>query len=168
MCVCADGGTQFLQDAQEFMRLVLDRLHLEATQPEVMNPIPAAPATTDGSGGANPLESLLNEDRSRRRRVATPPVEPGAPALGSSSIVTDVFRGRLLSQVTCMQCKQVSSVTDPFLDLSLDIPARFHVKPSKASTQQPPATEGEGPCTLRDCLSFFTETEDLRDDDRCA
>jgi len=125
------------------------------------------PVASSGDGPILPLDGLAAEERTRKRRVATPPVEPGAPPRNSNSIVTDVFRGRLLSQVTCMECKQTSSVTDPFLDLSLDIPARFHTKPSKSSAHQSSGAPADDPvCTLRDCLSFFTEAEELRDDDR--
>lgn len=35
--------------------------------------------------------------------------------------LTDIFEGRTESQITCLQCKNLSRTTEPFLELSLDL-----------------------------------------------
>ena len=41
-------------------------------------------------------------------------------------VVHTVFEGRLHSQVRCLECKNVSSTFEPFWDLSLEFPERYH------------------------------------------
>ncbi|KAM8860508.1 ubiquitin carboxyl-terminal hydrolase 3 [Synchiropus picturatus] len=73
---------------------------------------------------------------------------------GSTSVVTSNFGGILQNEVNCLICGTESRKFDPFLDLSLDIPSQFRQKRSK--DQDPGPT-----CTLRDCLSSFTDLEEL-------
>ncbi|KAL9706522.1 hypothetical protein quinque_010040 [Culex quinquefasciatus] len=79
---------------------------------------------------------------------------------GRNSIVTNVFGGILQSEVRCLICGMESKKHDPFLDLSLDIPEKFYTKES--------AVDGGGDkdkdapvCHISDCLSSFTEVEEL-------
>lgn len=57
-------------------------------------------------------------------------------------------------QVTCLSCKRKSNTVEPFWDLSLEFPERYHsvAKLSQASSQS---------CSLTEMLSKFTETEAL-------
>ncbi|MCJ8735912.1 hypothetical protein PDJAM_G00252920 [Pangasius djambal] len=73
---------------------------------------------------------------------------------GTPTMVTAVFGGVLHNEVNCLICGTESKKFDPFLDLSLDIPSQFRVKRTK--DQEPGPT-----CTLRDCLSSFTDLEEL-------
>lgn len=59
------------------------------------------------------------------------------------------------TQVTCLSCKRKSNTVEPFWDLSLEFPERYHrmEKPSAATCQQS--------CSLSEMLSKFTETEAL-------
>ena len=41
-----------------------------------------------------------------------------------NSIITDYFRGQLLSTITCTTCKHKNYAADTFLDLPLPIPGR--------------------------------------------
>lgn len=109
------------QDAHEFMRYLLDRLHTEL------------------------LELLPYPNNN------SPYIGPK----GKSTIVTGIFGGLLQSEVHCLMCRVESKKHDPFLDLSLDIPAQFskRLKPK----------EGEPVCRLSDCLSSFTDVEELED-----
>lgn len=85
------------QDAHEFLRYMLDRLHTELL--------------------------LLLPGRFRNDRVDE--VLRGASLTKSQSVVTSVFGGTLQSEVTCLSCRTTSNKQDPFLDLSVDIPQQF-------------------------------------------
>lgn len=85
------------QDAHEFLRYMLDRLHTELL--------------------------LLLPGRFRNDRIDE--VLRGAPLAKSQSVVTSVFGGTLQSEVTCLNCRTTSKKQDPFLDLSVDIPQQF-------------------------------------------
>ncbi|KAI8923549.1 hypothetical protein BC831DRAFT_470612 [Entophlyctis helioformis] len=65
------------------------------------------------------------------------------------TVVMQAFQGSLYNKVTCLECSKVSIKTDPFLDLSLPIPEKYLGK--------------GGMCTLEDCLTAFTEVEQLTD-----
>lgn len=69
------------------------------------------------------------------------------------TFVTNVFGGTLLSEVRCLVCGQESKKHDPFLDLSLDIPEKYY-KEIDDSEKKPY-------CHISDCLSSFTEVEEL-------
>lgn len=80
------------QDAHEFLRYMLDRLHTELLS---ILPYPG------------------KEQRSQQKRLF---------GLGKSTIVTGIFGGILQNEVTCLACGNESRKHDPFLDLSLDLP----------------------------------------------
>lgn len=62
------------------------------------------------------------------------------------SIIDDIFGGLLESSITCDLCNHISYCFDPFLDLSLPVPG----------------SAGDS-VRLQDCLSKFTEKENLED-----
>lgn len=60
------------------------------------------------------------------------------------------------SQVTCLSCKHKSNTVEPFWDLSLEFPERYHsVEKGSGSTAY------QRSCTLTEMLSKFTEMEAL-------
>ncbi|KAG8185557.1 hypothetical protein JTE90_017562 [Oedothorax gibbosus] len=110
------------QDAHEFLRYMLDRLHME-----LLNILPYPKDNKTFAIGAK----------------------------GKATIVTTIFGGILQNEVTCLECGTESKKHDPFLDLSLDIPPNAVTNKSK---------EDELPSIqLLDCLSSFTELEELAD-----
>ncbi|KAK3585299.1 hypothetical protein CHS0354_040246 [Potamilus streckersoni] len=119
------------QDAHEFMRYLLDRLHTEL------------------------LALLPYPDNN------SPYIGPK----GRSTIVTAIFGGLLQNEVNCLICGMESKKHDPFLDLSLDIPFQYTSKSSKTkdNNEQPV-------CKLADCLTSFTEVEELEESElyRCS
>ncbi|XP_052431864.1 ubiquitin carboxyl-terminal hydrolase 44 [Carassius gibelio] len=68
------------------------------------------------------------------------------------SVVNTIFHGQLLSQVRCLACDHRSNTIEPFWDLSLEFPERYHCN----SKDTAPV-----PCGLTEMLAKFTETEAL-------
>uniref|UniRef100_A0A182JL75 Ubiquitin carboxyl-terminal hydrolase n=1 Tax=Anopheles atroparvus TaxID=41427 RepID=A0A182JL75_ANOAO len=137
-------------DAHEFLRYMLDRLHTELQQ--VSFPLDL--------GGQKPGESKNPYNVSGLSHLQ---------AKGRHSIVTNVFGGVLQSEVRCLICGMESKKHDPFLDLSLDIPEKYYSKdhPSESGANGGNAAEGANSsgaapvCHISDCLSSFTEVEEL-------
>ncbi|NXH12808.1 UBP2 hydrolase, partial [Bucco capensis] len=93
------------QDAQEFLRFLLDGLHGE------VNRVLVRPrATTDT------LDHLPDDEKSRQmwRRYQE----------REDSRISDLFVGQLKSSLTCSECGYCSTAFDPFWDLSLPIPKK--------------------------------------------
>ncbi|XP_007235026.3 ubiquitin carboxyl-terminal hydrolase 44 [Astyanax mexicanus] len=68
------------------------------------------------------------------------------------SVVNTIFHGQLLSQVRCLSCDHRSNTVEPFWDLSLEFPERYHSNSKDAA---------QVPCGLTEMLAKFTETEAL-------
>ncbi|NXQ55510.1 UBP2 hydrolase, partial [Anthoscopus minutus] len=93
------------QDAQEFLRFLLDGLHSE------VNRVLVRPrASTDT------LDHLPDDEKSRQmwRRYQE----------REDSRISDLFVGQLKSSLTCGECGYCSTAFDPFWDLSLPIPKK--------------------------------------------
>ncbi|XP_053572857.1 ubiquitin carboxyl-terminal hydrolase 44 isoform X1 [Bombina bombina] len=69
------------------------------------------------------------------------------------NVVNNIFHGQLLSQVTCLACNNKSNTIEPFWDLSLEFPERYHCSSKETTSQRP--------CLLTEMLAKFTETEAL-------
>ncbi|XP_019400613.1 PREDICTED: ubiquitin carboxyl-terminal hydrolase 44 [Crocodylus porosus] len=69
------------------------------------------------------------------------------------NVVNTIFHGQLLSQVTCLACDNKSNTIEPFWDLSLEFPERYHCSEKEMASQHP--------CLLTEMLAKFTETEAL-------
>ncbi|KAG8578038.1 hypothetical protein GDO81_010366 [Engystomops pustulosus] len=69
------------------------------------------------------------------------------------NVVNNIFHGQLLSQVTCLACDNKSNTIEPFWDLSLEFPERYHCNGKETASQRP--------CLLTEMLAKFTETEAL-------
>uniref|UniRef100_A0A3B4ZCD3 Ubiquitin carboxyl-terminal hydrolase n=1 Tax=Stegastes partitus TaxID=144197 RepID=A0A3B4ZCD3_9TELE len=69
------------------------------------------------------------------------------------SVVNTIFHGQLLSQVTCQACDHRSNTVEPFWDLSLEFPERYHSNSRESAAQ--------ASCHLTEMLAKFTETEAL-------
>ncbi|XP_064417940.1 ubiquitin carboxyl-terminal hydrolase 44 [Latimeria chalumnae] len=69
------------------------------------------------------------------------------------NVVNTIFHGQLLSQVTCLVCDNKSNTVEPFWDLSLEFPERYHCNGKESASQNS--------CLLTEMLAKFTETEAL-------
>uniref|UniRef100_U5EYW5 Ubiquitin carboxyl-terminal hydrolase n=1 Tax=Corethrella appendiculata TaxID=1370023 RepID=U5EYW5_9DIPT len=158
-------------DAHEFLRYMLDRLHTELQQVTILtggaitNLTPAitgtgttttnnqsttTSATSTASTNSNSNNSKNGKDLNK---MAT--LYPTINSLAKNtrnSIVTNVFGGILQSEVRCLICGMESKKHDPFLDLSLDIPEKFYSSDPDNDTSV---------CNISDCLSSFTDVEEL-------
>nr|XP_021154010.1 ubiquitin carboxyl-terminal hydrolase 49 isoform X2 [Columba livia] len=70
-------------------------------------------------------------------------------------VVNTIFHGQLLSQVTCITCNYKSNTVEPFWDLSLEFPERYH------SMEKGLVPVNQTECMLTEMLAKFTETEAL-------
>uniref|UniRef100_A0A182WA05 Ubiquitin carboxyl-terminal hydrolase n=1 Tax=Anopheles minimus TaxID=112268 RepID=A0A182WA05_9DIPT len=135
-------------DAHEFLRYMLDRLHTELQQ--VSFPVELGAQKSGEHKNPYNVSGLSH-----------------LQAKGRNSIVTNVFGGVLQSEVRCLICGMESKKHDPFLDLSLDIPEKFYSKdhaPSDGGGNGLDAANGVNGapvCHIADCLSSFTEVEEL-------
>ncbi|XP_036600717.1 ubiquitin carboxyl-terminal hydrolase 2 isoform X1 [Trichosurus vulpecula] len=93
------------QDAQEFLRFLLDGLHNE------VNRVTVRPKSTPEN-----LDHLPDEEKGRQmwRKYLE----------REDSRIGDLFVGQLKSSLTCTECGYCSTVFDPFWDLSLPIAKR--------------------------------------------
>ncbi|KAG7484829.1 hypothetical protein MATL_G00054670 [Megalops atlanticus] len=90
------------QDAQEFLRFLLDGLHND------VNRVTVRPRVQ-----AEDLDHLTDEEKGKRMWKKYLERE--------DSKVVDLFVGQLKSSLTCSECGYCSTVFDPFWDLSLPI-----------------------------------------------
>eukprot|EP00072_Mus_musculus_P067194 XP_017168957.1 PREDICTED: ubiquitin carboxyl-terminal hydrolase 2 isoform X4 [Mus musculus] len=145
------------QDAQEFLRFLLDGLHNE------VNRVAARPKASPET-----LDHLPDEEKGRQmwRKYLE----------REDSRIGDLFVGQLKSSLTCTDCGYCSTVFDPFWDLSLPIAKVCSaVVPTSAlrsglsevvtSDLDPfPLQRGYPEVTLMDCMRLFTK-EDILDGD---
>lgn len=93
------------QDSQEFLSALLDRVH------EDLNRVREKPYTeTPERAGRSDAQVAAEAWAMHRSR--------------NDSAIVDLFHGQLRSTVTCPSCSQVSVTFDPFLFLSLPLPAK--------------------------------------------
>ncbi|XP_028306211.1 ubiquitin carboxyl-terminal hydrolase 44 [Gouania willdenowi] len=119
------------QDAQEFLCELLDKVQreLEST------------GTLENKAA---LESKAMLESTPQKRLIRQVL----------AMVNTIFHGQLLSQVTCLSCDHRSNTVEPFWDLSLEFPERYHSNSSRESAAQTS-------CHLTEMLAKFTETEAL-------
>nr|XP_055045941.1 ubiquitin carboxyl-terminal hydrolase 44 [Misgurnus anguillicaudatus] len=99
------------------------------------------------------LDKVQHElERTRTLTPATVPANQRHLIKQVLSVVNTIFHGQLLSQVRCLACDYRSNTIEPFWDLSLEFPERYHSNSKDAA---------QVPCGLTEMLAKFTETEAL-------
>jgi len=126
------------QDAHEFLRYMLDRLHTE-----LLLLIPSFSWNGNEINSKSRFANIIKSGSGKSDSI----VSAGFKMKERNSIVTSVFGGTLQNEVRCSCCGMESKKHDPFLDLSLDIPCY------------------SGDSKLEDCLSRFVDIEELVDSD---
>ncbi|XP_061922408.1 ubiquitin carboxyl-terminal hydrolase 44 [Entelurus aequoreus] len=111
------------QDAQEFLCELLDKVQQEL----------------ESTGKHTPTTDVPHTQKRLIKQVL--------------SVVNTIFHGQLLSQVTCLACDHRSNTVEPFWDLSLEFPERYHSNSRESAAQ--------ASCHLTEMLAKFTETEAL-------
>ncbi|CDQ66811.1 unnamed protein product [Oncorhynchus mykiss] len=101
------------------------------------------------------VQQELESEGSKRRIVI--PITQRKLSKQVLKVLNTIFHGQLLSQVTCLSCKHKSNTVEPFWDLSLEFPERYH------STEKGLAASlaYQRSCSLTEMLAKFTETEAL-------
>jgi len=136
------------QDAHEFLRYMLDQLHNE-----LIHLVPKFSWSEMNGHTTKPLDNHPFKYVEKGKNGNGLKTDSFKSTFGYNSIVTSMFGGLLENEVRCSRCGTESRKNDPFLDLSLDIPLGSN-----------------GDTRLEDCLSSFTEVEELSDSDKyfCA
>ncbi|GMR31026.1 hypothetical protein PMAYCL1PPCAC_01221 [Pristionchus mayeri] len=129
------------QDSQEFIRCLLELVHRELARPVYAHEDAAASAWKRKRMNNNrPVESTQSPRWRRRSSSSTTGEREGDSGWSSDgdaamvgeeeinwkpvrqrSVVSDVFDGSMESAVRCLTCNNVSTVTETFADLSLQI-----------------------------------------------
>nr|XP_027806516.1 ubiquitin carboxyl-terminal hydrolase 21 isoform X5 [Marmota flaviventris] len=143
------------QDAQEFLKLLMERLHLEINRRGRRAPpiLANGPAPSPPRRGGTLLEEPELSDDDRANLMWKRYLER------EDSKIVDLFVGQLKSCLKCQACGYRSTTFEVFCDLSLPIP--------KVGFQRIPGVEGTqkgfagGKVSLRDCFSLFTKEEEL-------
>ncbi|KAI8350654.1 hypothetical protein B0O80DRAFT_123514 [Mortierella sp. GBAus27b] len=76
-------------------------------------------------------------------------------------VIHKTFAGLLQSDVTCLNCANVTSVADPILDISLDLRPTKRGKSGTNKNRGSSDDKNEGPHSLSDCLDRYTHPEKL-------
>ncbi|XP_028394240.1 ubiquitin carboxyl-terminal hydrolase 44-like [Dendronephthya gigantea] len=76
-------------------------------------------------------------------------------------ILPNVFEGKLVSEVMCHNCHNVSKCCEQFWDLSLEFPNRYQVQPRSSRGRVTARRPSMDSCHLTELLSKFTQLEIL-------
>jgi len=145
-------------DCQELFRYLLDGLAEDLKLPPPPPPRPPEPGPETEDDEPAPDDAGESSWAAYRRN--------------NRSLVTDTFCGQLRSSVECCSCHHVSTCFDPYLDISLPIPAAAAGGNEAGPDGRPRNAAGKGnprgarsrlpnACTLEECLETFTEPEVL-------
>ena len=91
----------------------------------------AAAGDADGAAGTDGDATVTaNGDAAAAAPPVAPPAAPPAPLLQVRTFVDDLFGGMLASTIVCGTCHTASTCMEPFMDVSLPIPAPAAPPPS--------------------------------------
>ncbi|KAF1792904.1 Ubiquitin specific protease domain [Phytophthora cactorum] len=157
LCVAFTGYDQ--QDAQEFLRFLLDGLH------EDLNRVKKKPAYYE----------IKDRPEAKDRDVSDEYWKFYLER--NTSALSELFCGQLRSEIRCETCNHRSLCFDVFWDLSLPVPKKsgknsamrissgfFSGGRTASATSDTAANSTSGGMSIHDCLKAYTEQELLSDD----
>jgi len=127
-------------DCHELIRFLLDGLH------EELNRIKEMPPYEQIEDGERDSDDVISKRWWRNYTQR------------NDSVLVDTFAGQLKSCVKCGKCGHVSTVFDPFWDLSLPIPEKYHAKRSYSYYSSSSAADE---CSLKECFEEFAKADDV-------
>ncbi|XP_069073924.1 ubiquitin carboxyl-terminal hydrolase 21 isoform X1 [Pleurodeles waltl] len=136
------------QDAQEFLKFLMDRLHVEINRKSRRTP--CILSDVKRASVLEPSDTVSDDERANQMWKRYLERE--------DSKIVDLFVGQLKSCLKCQTCGYHSPTFEVFCDLSLPIPKKGFTS---------------GKVTLLDCFSLFTKEEELNSEnapqicDRC-
>ncbi|KAG0313453.1 hypothetical protein BGZ99_008859 [Dissophora globulifera] len=86
---------------------------------------------------------------------------PSAKLHQCNCVIHKTFAGVLQSDVTCLNCANVTSAFDPILDISLDLRPTRRSKSGLNKVRGMNDEKNDGPNSLADCLDRYTHPEKL-------
>jgi ubiquitin carboxyl-terminal hydrolase 2 len=143
------------QDAQEFLRFLLDGLH------EDLNRVLKKP----------PYYEIKDRANARDREVSDEYWKFYADR--NHSALSDLFCGQLRSEIQCHTCQHRSLCFDVFWDLSVPVPKKpkpsgHHLRmfaSSKDNSSPSSTSSATSGCSIQECLKAYTDQECLDDSD---
>lgn len=168
-----DGIRQ--EDAQEFLRFLLDGMHEDLNRvkvkpkiiydedvesklgyPNILNCMQYIPVFFSSlmffvNGWVGRVVEKANLSWNRYHSI-------------NDSFIFDLFGGQLESTITCQTCQYTSTTFDTFWDLSLPIPQQYHIKEKRAANNNS-VYKSKKSCSLQDCLKCFAQEEILDGDE---
>lgn len=144
------------QDAQEFLRFLLDGLH------EDLNRITNKPAYYEIKDRADARDRDVSDEHWKFYLDR------------NLSSLSELFCGQLRSEIRCSTCSHRSLCFDVFWDLSLPVPKKpkssriasvFSSKQSRSSSSSDDERGSSGGVSLQDCLKTYTDQEFLNESD---
>lgn len=118
---------------------------------------------TSIQGFQNSNISYNSTSRPTSRLTPRSTLDPHRP----SSIIEEIFFGKLSTQTVCPNCESVEMTTDPFLFLSVPIPATKTTTPPKSKYSFTfDNEESESSVSLKDCIQLFLKSGQLDENNK--
>lgn len=86
----------------------------------------------------------LNMEETSAQKLKQADYDKGGSDTASTTLVDSMFSGRLSSTISCLECGNTSVVHEPFLDLSLPVPAKKMSTVAKRGGNRPSLVRGRG------------------------
>lgn len=147
------------QDAHELLRYILDAAREEERKKLTgqLSATPVTPTFQQKPSSSKNKTSSNTVSSSSSSPVTTPIKKSSSPP--PKTWIDAIFGGELESRVTCLTCKNISTTTESFLDLSISLPQSKSVNSDSSSNKLSAATEARA--LLRQRLRKASAMEDI-------
>ncbi|CAF0856128.1 unnamed protein product [Brachionus calyciflorus] len=138
---------------------------------------------SDADDGNSLNQQYLNNNNNKNKKIKNS--KSSNPKIRQkpnyTSIITETFEGKLMSQVQCLECNNISTTTESFLHLSIPIPSKEYLQMlQNRVVNQEQSNQSSGwlgwlfdimkgyvwsnTIRLSDCLTAFFSDDDLKGD----